>query len=148
MNLDIGGGKGDKKGWITMDIRDDSNIQWDLNEFPWPLKDDSVEKVRMNHVLEHLENPLRVMKEIYRICQHYSTVRIEIPWWQDDLYSNPAHLHVFKPEWFENLNSESIVWEGEMQAPFNFIVLERDWIRGSRRFWKIYEYHVELMVVK
>ena len=69
----------------------------DLESFPWPWADNSVEEVMLNHVLEHLgqetEVYLSIIKELYRVCKHDSMVHIRVPHPRHDNYlSDPTHV--------------------------------------------------------
>lgn len=69
----------------------------DLEVFPWPWEDNSVEEIMLNHVLEHLGQEtsvyLRVIKEIYRVCKHDSMVHIRVPHPRHDNYlTDPTHV--------------------------------------------------------
>jgi len=44
-------------------------IKHDLNDFPYPLEDNSFDVVVSNQVIEHLLYPVKFLKEIYRILK-------------------------------------------------------------------------------
>ena len=54
-------------------------IQHNLNQFPYPFEDNSADKVFIIHTLEHLEYPLKVLQEVYRILKPNGEVIIVIP---------------------------------------------------------------------
>ena len=54
-------------------------VYHDLNKFPYPFEDSSIDKVFIIHTLEHLEYPLKVLQEIYRILKPNGEVVIVIP---------------------------------------------------------------------
>jgi hypothetical protein len=147
--LDIGGGEA-KFGVTTIDLNSMAEIRHDLNKFPWPVKDSIYSDLRMSHILEHLDNPLRAMEEAYRIARHGAILQVMVPWWERDMFSNPAHRQWFRPVWFRRLHPDDNAWTGEMkgQCRMNWRVLKEKKLRGKRRFWKIYEYHVWLEAVK
>ena len=75
----------------------------DLETFPWPWPNDSVEEVRMNHVLEHLgqtvDSYLNVWKEIYRVCKDGAMVKVVVPHPRhDDFINDPTHVRMITPE--------------------------------------------------
>lgn len=46
------------------------------------LKDSSADLVILNSVLEHLESPLKILKEVYRILGKNGTLIVNVPnWW-------------------------------------------------------------------
>ena len=146
--VDIGGGipSGDR---LTIDINPEASIVHDLNAFPWPIKDNSCLNLRMSHVLEHLDDPLRVMEEIYRISMPGAVLEIRVPWWKNDMFSNPAHKHWFKPKWFHRLRPKDNAWSNmEHMIRMNWRVIKDKKIRGRHNKLKIYEYHIWLKAIK
>ena len=147
VKLDIGGLKGKNPGYKSVNINNLGDINHDLNKFPYPFKDNSVDEIIMSHVLEHLDRPLRVMEEIWRICKPGAIVNISVPSKTDTRLVNPYHLHDFKPEWFKNLNPSSPATPGiEVKVNFRLIKIRNK--RGTRRFWKKYGFYAELEAVK
>ena len=69
--LDLGYCKRKRLGAIGVDYSNSHNadIVHDLNDFPYPFENESVDQIYMDNVLEHLDNPLGVMEEIYRITK-------------------------------------------------------------------------------
>jgi SAM-dependent methyltransferase len=63
-------------------------IEWDLMKTPLPLKDGSFDIIVMSEVLEHLENPGKILAEASRILRKGGTLIITVPldeplsaWW-------------------------------------------------------------------
>lgn len=54
-------------------------VTHDLNKFPYPFADNTFDEIRMDHVLEHLEDPLDVLIELYRIARNGCKVFIRCP---------------------------------------------------------------------
>jgi len=76
LKLNLGCGKDIKENYINVD----DNSMWpdklpanvvphNLSVFPWPFKDYSSEEIYMSHVLEHLPDTTRTLKEIKRILK-------------------------------------------------------------------------------
>jgi len=67
--LNLGCGLKKLEGYINVDNREICKPEFvhDLNVFPYPFSDNQFSEVVSDHVIEHLENPLRVLQEIYRI---------------------------------------------------------------------------------
>ena len=69
----------------------------DLEKFPYPFKDNSVNEILLSHVLEHVgQNPdvfNSIIKELYRICVNKAFVDIRVPHPRhDDFISDPTHV--------------------------------------------------------
>jgi O-antigen biosynthesis protein len=89
--VDIGGGMYPRKGYLTID-QEGADITCDLNN-GIPLDDNSVGVLNASHVLEHLQDPVRSMREIHRVLHHGGWAFIDVPStdgrgaWQD-----PTHV--------------------------------------------------------
>lgn len=55
------------------------DIVWDLNKTPYPFKKNNFEKIYIYHVLEHLNDPLVVFKEVYRLLRPEGSVYLKVP---------------------------------------------------------------------
>lgn len=79
--LNLGCGEFKKEGYVNVDYYSVSepDVKHDLNKFPYPFKDNEFDVVEADHLLEHLEDPFRVMKEIHRICKNGGSVIIKVP---------------------------------------------------------------------
>lgn len=92
--LDLGCSRNKMLGAIGMDIDPDShaNILHDLDSFPYPLSEKSVEKIFAKHIIEHLNHPRKFLREIYRILKPGGTAFIETPHFSSRVaYSEPEH---------------------------------------------------------
>ncbi|TMQ56214.1 MAG: class I SAM-dependent methyltransferase [Candidatus Eisenbacteria bacterium] len=68
-------------GIVGVDIspRSQADILHDLNRFPYPLDSDSFDLVIMQDVIEHLDDVLGVMGEVYRVARPGAIIRIRTP---------------------------------------------------------------------
>ncbi len=75
--LNLGSGNFPKDGYINVDLYPhlSPDVVHDLEVFPYPFKDSSFDLIEVNHCLEHLSNPFRVMKEIHRIGKDGALVK-------------------------------------------------------------------------
>jgi len=93
-------GCGDKKqpGETGIDIVGLPGVDYvyDLNCIPWPFKDNSFDKVVMNNIIEHLDDTIGVMGEVFRILRPGGIVHIETVYWNHKYtWSDPQHKHAF-----------------------------------------------------
>lgn len=104
IKLDVGCGSSKKAGFIGMDILNFENVDivHDLGCYPWPFKDNEVEELIMDNVLEHLERPLKVIEEVYRISSNNCTLKITVPYFRS-IYAfiDPTHVNFFSLHWFD-----------------------------------------------
>lgn len=79
-------------GYISIDICDPCDIQWDLRQ-PWPATDSSVDEIRAYDIIEHLPDKIFTMNEAWRVLKPNGLFDIEVPTtdgpgaWQD-----PQHV--------------------------------------------------------
>ena len=122
--LDLGGLRKQKESEdiVTVNIGGLGDVEYDLNKFPYPFKDNMFDEVRIYHTLEHLERPIKVMEEVWRILKPEGIVKIKVPYWKlFSTFSNPFHLHEFKEEWFYNLSPDAPIYKGEVENMNPFI---------------------------
>jgi SAM-dependent methyltransferase len=79
--LNLGSGEFLKDGFVNVDYYSISNpdIVHNLSEFPYPFDDNHFELIEADHVLEHLNEPFEVMRELYRICAPGATIHVRVP---------------------------------------------------------------------
>ena len=104
MRLNLGCGFNKLDGCVNVDkspdCRPDKVV--DLEVFPWPFGDDSVDEIHMIHVLEHLgaqsDVYLNIFKEMYRICCPNAKIRIVVPHPRHDHFlDDPTHVRAVTP---------------------------------------------------
>lgn len=95
--VDLGGGINARPGYITIDMVD-ADIIADLNE-GIPLPDNSVGVLNASHILEHLKDPIKSMREIHRVLVHGGWAFIEVPSTDGrGAFQDPTHVSY----WNEN----------------------------------------------
>ena len=99
MKLNLGSGSKILEGYVNVDKFDYYNpdIVHDLEIFPYPFKDNSVDEILLSHVLEHIgQTPeifMKIIKEFYRVCHDQSLIKIMVPHPRhDDFISDPTHV--------------------------------------------------------
>ena len=102
MKLNIGCGAAKMAGFVNVDLYGDPDVRLDLESFPWPWPDNSVDEVVAIHVMEHLgrtpDGFVGVMKELWRVCRHGAIVHIAVPHPRhDNFISDPTHRTPITP---------------------------------------------------
>ena len=75
VNLNLGAGSKKIDNYLNVDKFNTFNpdVIHDLEKFPYPFEENSVDNIILSHVLEHIgQNPDTfnlIMKELYRICK-------------------------------------------------------------------------------
>ena len=109
VKVDLGCGTTKQQGFIGIDrfSMPGVDIIADMNKI-LPLDNDSVDYLVASHSIEHAEDILFTMQEIYRICRHKALVCIVAPYSNTSLNAaNPFHKQVFNehtPRFFTNSN--------------------------------------------
>lgn len=94
--LNLGSGEFHKEGYVNLDYRDDvgAEVVHNINSLPLPFADNSFSLVEADHVLEHIESPFAVMRELYRIVEPGGVIDIRVPHFSRG-HSHPEHVHGF-----------------------------------------------------
>ncbi len=96
--LHLGCGKNKYPNSIGVDINPEINadIIHDLNQFPYPFKNNQFSEVIAEHILEHLDNIPKVLSEIHRITMSDGRLIIISPHFTSmDSFTDPTHKHFF-----------------------------------------------------
>ncbi len=96
--LNFGCGTIIKDGWINVDFQKAKGIDesFDFTKYPYPFEDNTFEYVLIDNVLEHLYNPQKVMREIWRICKKNAMVEIIVPYYNSYYaWGDPTHINFF-----------------------------------------------------
>jgi len=73
------------------------DIVHDLEDTPYPIKENSVDEIKMHHILEHIgkdpDTYNSIMREIYRISSNGAIIDIRVPHPRHDHYlADPTHV--------------------------------------------------------
>ncbi|MEK6844141.1 MAG: methyltransferase domain-containing protein [Nanoarchaeota archaeon] len=102
--LNLGCGDDIKKGFVNMDFikQQGVDVVHDINKFPWPFKNNTFDEIYASHVLEHIEDLTKTMKEIHRICKNKAKIIIRGPHFSCGVsYRDPTHKRMFSYFTFE-----------------------------------------------
>lgn len=136
MKLNLGCGKDYRKGYINIDNNKNFKTDkiFDLNQLPYPFEDDSVDEIIANEILEHLDDVVKVMREIWRICKNNAIIKIKVPYYKwRGAFWDPTHKHFFTEETFYYFTpNHSFYIEGYPK----FRILSMKFIGGKIRFWQ------------
>lgn len=139
IRLDIGGGANPNPGFVNIDILPlkEVDIVWDLEEFPWPLPDESVLTASASHVLEHI-NPhkgvfIKFMDEVWRVLKPDAQFLFVVPHASSPGYQqDPTHInminettmHYFDPDPEHNNIGESLY---QFYRPKPWKIIQQYW---------------------
>ncbi len=101
--LHFGCGEDIKEGFDNVDIQKSPKVKksFDFNKFPYPLKDSTYDYVWSRCVLEHLEEPDKVLNELWRVCKPNAIIEIIVPYYNNKSAVNDMqHKHFFSDSTF------------------------------------------------
>jgi len=104
MKLNIGCGKNICNDFINLDKVpfNDSVVQYDLEDFPYPFPDNHFDEIRAWHILEHLSDLQQAMDELHRVCKPNAVLDIRVPYFSSQgAFNNPEHKRFFTWRTFE-----------------------------------------------
>jgi SAM-dependent methyltransferase len=111
MKVNLGCGKDIKKNWVNCDQHplEGVNVVMNLDEFPWPFEDSSVDEIFASHVFEHVGKPIEFVLECWRILKKGGKATIVCPHWtSENAFTDPTHVRFVTDRTFD-------YWcEGEM----------------------------------
>ena len=104
--LNLGCGHFKKEGYVNVDIAEQAcpDIVHDLDQFPYPFKNDYFSLIEADHILEHLSDPFKVMEELHRISKPRGTIIIRTPHFSRAM-THPQHKRGFDvtfPKYFDD----------------------------------------------
>lgn len=107
ISLDLGCGASKHPGFVGLDVRElpGVDIVHDLNLYPWPIDDLTVNRIVCSHVVEHIP-PVAIsergtwfpfvafMDEVWRISSPGCEFMISAPYWQSPGFpQDPTHVN-------------------------------------------------------
>src|SRR5262245_31362358 len=86
LSIDLGCGARKQPGFYGVDRYPVPGVDAIVDmDGPLPFRDESVDLMVASHSLEHVNNLLATMKEIYRICKHGSQLCVVAPYSEQKL---------------------------------------------------------------
>lgn len=99
MKLDIGCGQNKQRGFFGIDFEEESEADFihDLNIYPYPFEDSSVDEIYCRHTIEHIIDPLKFLEEIWRISRDNAKIIIIFPHFtrQGNFIGHVSHIPSF-----------------------------------------------------
>ncbi len=134
VNVDLGSGdKGFSKYCESIGIKSYpyDYPDFDIEKDALPHRNDSVDFITLNAVIEHINDPSNVLKESMRILKKDGLIFIRTPNWKIDyknFYNDPTHMKPHSPETLKNVLT---------LFGFKVVFLEPGLIKKSWLWWKL-----------
>jgi len=104
IRIDLACGNNKIEGFIGIDVEETPavDIVHDLNKYPWPFDDNSVDEIHCSHYIEHIPHDIKgedkrdgliqFMDECYRVLKPGSKLTIIAPYYTSiRAYGDPTH---------------------------------------------------------
>lgn len=132
LKIDLGGGLFPRKGYTTID-QEGGDITCDLND-GIPLEDNSVGVINASHVIEHLKDPIKTMREIHRVLAHGGWAFIEVPSTEGNgAWCDPTHVSFWNEDsfpYYTNKSKAQFIRNDSIR--FSSFRLETNWWEGTK----------------
>ena len=125
VKLNVGCGNDYKEGWINLDYhnKERADVVFDLNKIysggKLPFKDKSFDKIILYDVLEHMIEPLPILRELFRVCKIGGHIKIKVPegsW----VWDNMDHKRQFTRRGFMVTNFDDYLQSGENKVCIDY----------------------------
>jgi predicted SAM-dependent methyltransferase len=94
--LNLGCGADKKEDYINVD----KDVH-DLNKFPYLWQDNEFDEIIAHNIIEHLDNTVKVMEELWRILKQGGRLEIIVPHYlSGTAWGNPEHKRAFTKNTF------------------------------------------------
>lgn len=107
--LDIACGQNKTEGFFGVDVARSEGVDlvYDLEKFPWPFPDNSVDEVICSHYIEHTKDLISFMNELYRILKSGARATINAPYYNSmRAWQDPTHTRAISEATFLYYNKE------------------------------------------
>lgn len=138
MKLDIACGQNKQQGFKGIDIAGDADILHDLNTYPWPLKDRSVEEFFCSHYAEHIPHYREgwekdgwwlFWEEVHRIAKPDAKITVVHPYVKHErAFWDPTHVRFIHENTWYYLDAEWRKMQGldhyQTTADFEVVLIQ------------------------
>ena len=132
MKLNLGCGSKLVKGYINCDLfAPNADKKVNLDKFPYPFDDSVATHILMDNSLEHLEDPIAVLKELYRIAKPDATIKLILPYGVRGL-CNPTHKTFWNQYSLDFLKKQD---KRQYYTDLNFTFLKQYTVPMKYAFW-------------
>jgi predicted SAM-dependent methyltransferase len=95
--------------WTNVDCRRlyGVDVVCDLNDAIWPWDSNSVDEIHASHILEHLDDPLHAILEMWRILKPDGVIHVRTPNASGYLAHAIGHKSCLSRDWFNDLHGNA-----------------------------------------
>jgi predicted SAM-dependent methyltransferase len=125
--LDVGCGNSKHPGCIGIDkIKNtQADIVHDLDQYPWPIEDNTYDEIICNDVLEHLDNVVKALEELHRIGKKCAVIKIRVPHFSNyNGFSDITHKHTFGVQSLDGFVGKSFTQSHYSEKRFELLSIQ------------------------
>lgn len=127
MKLNLGCGSKKIEGYINVDTCGEPDVCCDLNAYPWPWPDNSVDEVFSEHWLEHVDDYEKTILEIHRILKPDGIFWFKVPHYRSPMAT--WHLHKWNFSTYTPMRlCESLPYQWQGKQLFEKVFLRLNYI--------------------
>ena len=118
MKLNLGCGNDIFPWYVNMDLIKLPwvDIQHDLEVFPYPFADNEFDEIYCSHVLEHVSDLTKTMRELVRITKKWWVIKVKVPYFANpNGWSDPTHYRLFTSNTFNYYKKDCYYNELDIQ---------------------------------
>lgn len=103
-------------------------VLFDINKLPFPFPKNRFDKIYASHIIEHTQNTVKLMDELYRIIKPSGILIIRVPHFSSrTAWINPTHYRAFSIHTFEYFNQN--IPQPYGKCNFKIMKVELHWLR-------------------
>jgi SAM-dependent methyltransferase len=110
LRLDLACGNNKRRRFIGVDLAKDgtqADVEHDLENYPWPFGDNTVDEVFCSHFIEHVSDMIAFMNELWRVMKPGGTLQFIAPYYTSVRASqDPTHKRFISEETFYYFDRE------------------------------------------
>ena len=102
--LNVGCGLNILPDFINLDIEERLGVDvvWNLNKTPLPFKNNHFDFILADNIIEHLDDTVKIMKELHRILKKNGKLIIIVPYYKHhSSWEDPTHQRCFTENTFK-----------------------------------------------
>ncbi|MCS7092144.1 MAG: class I SAM-dependent methyltransferase [Patescibacteria group bacterium] len=85
----------------------DVDMVWDLEKYPWPFPDNSIDEAICSHYIEHTSDIIAFMEEVYRVLVPGGQIKIIAPYYNSiRAWQDPTHKRAISEATFLYFNKQ------------------------------------------
>ena len=115
--INIGCGKDIKEDYTNLDKLKSEGVDvvWDLDKYPYPFKDNSIDEILAFHILEHIKDYETCIDELIRILKPEGILHIKVPHFSSAGSNSEFHKRKF---WYHSFSSERVYHKTSLEITF------------------------------